>query len=40
VLWRQSETLTPHLPQLMEAEIVQPGDLGLERCSRSDRMAD
>ncbi len=31
VLWRQSEALAPHLPQLMEAEIVQTGDLGLER---------
>ena len=31
VLWRRSEALAPHLPQLLQAETVQAGDLGLER---------
>ena len=31
VLGRRSEALSPHLPQLLQAETVQTGDLGLER---------
>ena len=31
VLGRRSEALAPHLPQFLQAETVQTGDLGLER---------
>ena len=31
VLWRRSEALAPYMPQFLQAETVQPGDLGLER---------